>query len=73
MIAVFSVACSQTCFVRLSQPSNVADTLVFLQTIVVPKRADDNADVEKLFANVFEISPEVINIRTDSRLIEVVK
>ena len=34
---------------------------------------DHQQDVEKLFADVFEISPEDINIRTDSRLIEVVK
>ena len=30
-------------------------------------------DVAKLFADVFEISPEDINIHPDSRLIEVVK
>ena len=34
---------------------------------------DQQQDVVKLFADVFEISPELINIHTDSRLIEVVK
>ena len=34
---------------------------------------DHQQDVNKMFADVFEISPEDINIHTDSRLIEIVK